>query len=705
MSFDNTLTRLSSSESVSSPLRKKSILALSNTRDTPETFVNDDDAERRERRRKSFAPDPATVPVAQLDSANRRKSLGLGACSGLSTAQLSEHFANCIKLSTENKITVKNAFSLQLIDYMSMMLKRHDKQMEDFQVASCTLDASTKIYSFRVDAVHSDVVQMATSMGRAETNRKKRSNDDDGTAPDGDVEMDNGDEGPQESQVLKKLKKKSRKHKSCLADKPESLQRKQQVFQTMNPFLVRLSASLAVSQSGECPFHHALKHRVNSNDFEAQENGDGKESNPSRGWVDLPPLPDTKNLEICPSFRDFTFLGWRPENDPRPTSDIPPPPPAFPDLNDDHVFDMNQTPEPIPEMDCNGGGVFDDGMGMDSDHEELYAAPEAACRAAAKLTRQPAHVVDLKQHLSTVPLEYSYFQQSMLSLWAGPAHWKVKPVRKDKENDVAVQKEAKKRTKKEMVLNFGNTAELQKCFGNAMKKLNRKTIQGWNTDRVTMPKNIHYDPKRITRLFLRESVSVTVSDDTMPPEVDDGVAEYQYDNPTDQASFCPNVPADDDGDDDHGADIGDGITHDDDDMDPTQDVPTEMETQEHEIGAFTGDNLIAAPNKVARIYIPYQMRAKKMDMKKLKSAMWSVLTNTPEIEADDTDNQKRDDARMQDASTFRSLYETLPHRLAPKVAENLSPALAFVGLLHLANEKCLSITGLDDLSNLNICQP
>ena len=40
------------------------------------------------------------------------------------------------------------------------------------------------------------------------------------------------------------------------------------------------------------------------------------------------------------------------------------------------------------------------------------------------------------------------------------------------------------------------------------------------------------------------------------------------------------------------------MTHDDDDTYPTQDVHTEIEAQEHEIGAFTGDNLIAPPNKV-----------------------------------------------------------------------------------------------------------
>lgn len=79
-------------------------------------------------------------------------------------------------------------------------------------MASCTLDASTKIYSFRVDAVHSDVVQMASNVGRGDANKKKRNADDDDGNMDDGGEMDN-DDGPQ-SQALKKLKKKSRKVKS-----------------------------------------------------------------------------------------------------------------------------------------------------------------------------------------------------------------------------------------------------------------------------------------------------------------------------------------------------------------------------------------------------------------------------------------------------------------------------------------------------------
>jgi len=41
---------------------------------------------------------------------------------------------------------------------------------------------------------------------------------------------------------------------------------------------------------------------------------------------------------------------------------------------------------------------------------------------------------------------------------------------------------------------------------------------------------------------------------------------------------------------------------------------------------FAGDGLVAQPNKVAKIDIGYAKTAKKMDVKKLKQAMWSLLT-------------------------------------------------------------------------------
>ena len=81
------------------------------------------------------------------------------------------------------KINMKNAFNLQLIDCMSEMLRKKDPEMNNFQAASCTLDASTKIYAYRVDCVHIDTLKMAGGLGRTgnEGNQQEEGgqNDDD----------------------------------------------------------------------------------------------------------------------------------------------------------------------------------------------------------------------------------------------------------------------------------------------------------------------------------------------------------------------------------------------------------------------------------------------------------------------------------------------------------------------------------------------
>ena len=57
-----------------------------------------------------------------------------------SHAQLAEHYQHCLKLSAENKVSAKNAFNLQLIDWMAQAIKKQKAggtdgvDMGDFQV-------------------------------------------------------------------------------------------------------------------------------------------------------------------------------------------------------------------------------------------------------------------------------------------------------------------------------------------------------------------------------------------------------------------------------------------------------------------------------------------------------------------------------------------------------------------------------------------
>ena len=142
-------------------------------------FKVDEDAERRGRVRKRqsigrFNRHANETPIAEAPAGQTgvpgtpqtQGALATGV-GGYSAAQLAEHYANCMKLSAENKINTKNAFHLQLIDYMSeMMRNKKTSEMDNFQAASCALDASAKIYAYRVDSVHSDTLKLAGGVGK-----------------------------------------------------------------------------------------------------------------------------------------------------------------------------------------------------------------------------------------------------------------------------------------------------------------------------------------------------------------------------------------------------------------------------------------------------------------------------------------------------------------------------------------------------------
>jgi hypothetical protein len=102
-------------------------------------------------------------------SGRRRSSFGANK-SPEEQARLAEMYKTIIKLSSENKITSKNSWKLDLIDHMGNLIKseRDDggRRKVNFQKASCTLDASIKIYSHRVDDTHSISFRVLENLSR-----------------------------------------------------------------------------------------------------------------------------------------------------------------------------------------------------------------------------------------------------------------------------------------------------------------------------------------------------------------------------------------------------------------------------------------------------------------------------------------------------------------------------------------------------------
>ena len=112
---------------------------------------------------------------------------------------ISELYQKALRMNAENKITASNSWNLSLIDHMDRFLSNEkttavvstQEQEEEtvngvnFTKASCTLDASVKIYSYRVDDVHLTSYKVLANLNRTDGGSKKKSSS---TSEDGEDE-------------------------------------------------------------------------------------------------------------------------------------------------------------------------------------------------------------------------------------------------------------------------------------------------------------------------------------------------------------------------------------------------------------------------------------------------------------------------------------------------------------------------------------
>lgn len=82
-----------------------------------------------------------------------------------------EAMASMIRICDENKVSEKNAFALDFIDHMGHVINENDAQDAsggpNFTLASSTLDAASKIYSYKVDAVCTQTYKLARNIDRS----------------------------------------------------------------------------------------------------------------------------------------------------------------------------------------------------------------------------------------------------------------------------------------------------------------------------------------------------------------------------------------------------------------------------------------------------------------------------------------------------------------------------------------------------------
>ncbi|XP_014800951.1 PREDICTED: condensin complex subunit 2 [Calidris pugnax] len=669
---------------------------------------NDDERERRQRRRSRVTDLQLSSTDSPLGLASPRQAEAWQpALPQWTNAQISDHYSTCIKLSTENKITTKNAFGLHLIDYMTEILKQKDSELTNFKIAAGTLDASAKIYAVRVDAVHADAYKVLGGLGRD-------------SSPTKNVDCPGGEDRSDLEPVKKVQTKKKHSFKTIEQNLNNINVSEANRRCEIDPMFQKTAASF-----DECSTAGIFLTGLRTQNCHSELLFDSKivplpsSENFTLPNSDLVNVMDLKLLlvqciekrPICSSLAGFQFTKWDAESHDESVS-------ALLDKfkKSDQVFDINAEIEsdvedcaPAPPDDdfssASPRNAAADKIGEFTDNLNSFGTVHQSKRTDADPFGE-GDIGSMCLHLSMKPGEYSYFSPRTLSMWAGPDHWRFKPRHKP---DADSEKETKKRNiKKAFEVNFDEDIDFEAHFRKtkASVTLAKSILENENVKGTTLPADFNYDPSNILQLFLKPAVKLCRTPKTNSPlDHEDEIGEYDYNNPNDTSNFCPALQAADS----------------DDDNEPVQFMGQmgEFNLTAHpegpELNRLVGNadittygelNLIAEPQKVNKIAIQYAKTAKKMDMRRLKKNMWDLLTDEQKKEkAAEEDAEKEEDISVvAGEKVFSSITKELLHRLPSVMAKNLSVPLAFACLLHLANEKNLKLEGTEDLSDVLVKQ-
>ncbi|XP_017760973.1 PREDICTED: condensin complex subunit 2-like [Eufriesea mexicana] len=648
----------------SSSLRRKSFQKQNNS--SPVLAENNDEVERLVRR---CEMNVSGGTIENASTNNKRRSLGLGFLGQKSLLEIKDLISECIKLNTENKISMKNAFSLEIINLMSYMIKKQDSNMSNLQTASTSLDVSTKIYGFRVDGIHAEIMKMAGGLDK-ENNESAI----------GDVNEHVNIKPEDQVYDTQRNKKKERKRS------------KQKIFSTIDNLkgtVEIIKPSLWImenedAQTTDALYQVILPNHANSKYYLHFYNDVIVDTiqydlNDKSTKVNIPQIENISKLEICPPLTNFEFQNWISDNENDADKNT-----ESEKKGNEFQFDLDASLPAEDEVIQNDMNYFDIQDTMENVDR---------CIEAQKPTE---NVVDLCKFISDTDKhktsEYSFIQKNCSLHLAGSSHWEINNFKKcERRKNVAScpQKPTKKRKEIEICYDDKIKKAVAAKFSKSKATMFDATKLYWNEDKLIMKQNIDYNITNAAKLYFHKSININISqkDQLNVTHISD-IEDYNYNNENDTSNYCPYVPIED-----YGSSEDNDIEH-------------NFEIKDNEM-IFIGDNLVTVPKLTNKICIAYSTRAKKIDMRQLKNSIWKILTvnnNRENIHIENTESteNKEKENKIKEDKYFSEIYKTLPNIVTKTNIEVLSFPISFVSLLHLANEKTLKIQSFPDMSDLII---
>ncbi|KAM9858730.1 condensin complex subunit 2 [Aulostomus maculatus] len=569
---------------------------------------------------------------------------------------------------------------------MADILKQKDSEVTNFKVSAGTLDASTKIYAVRVDAVHADAYKVLGGLG-AETKP-------------GEDHGPNEEQGDEDAEVTAKQPKRKRPPKRTVEQNLSNINSTESERRCeVDPMFHRMASSFDESSTAGV-FLSVLFSESSRCELLFPSDMTLLQSKPSHSPPPLlmvPAAPFMAGLKrsqekssICPSLQDFSFTSWNPEQTTNQLMEKM--------KQGEHVFDVNAEPEPEPEEDDDNDfdADYEEGLG---DCEEGAREHKEGCESSGSgkgrdvIPIGEGDIATMCLQLSSQPREYSYFSPRTMATWAGPGYWQFKP--KHKLDHLPDKETRKRKPKKTFEIDFDADINFDTYFRTtrAATTLSKSALSA-SSKKTTLPADFQYAPETLSQLSLKPSVSMCQeAQKRLSGELGEGIGDYNYNNANDTANFCPGLQGGDSDDD------VEGFVGCDDTQSSGEGIP--LPSQDQGISTYGEEDLVPEPHRVNKIEINYAKTAKKMDMKRLKTSMWSLLTDSPEKPTKEVETVTPE---VCGDKVFSQTTKMLLQRLPSTMAQNLSVPLAFVALLHLANEKNLELQKVDDMSDIIIRQ-
>ncbi|OIW05910.1 hypothetical protein TanjilG_23696 [Lupinus angustifolius] len=631
---------------------------------------NDDQLERARARAARAAAIRSRNVAANLNS----QSQDSDPC--LDKQQILDLFQNCIKLASENKINQKNTWGLNLIDHLTDIIKAEeegDSTETNFQKASCTLEAGVKIYSLRVDSVHSEAYKVLGGMNRAGQEAEQET----------PLEVANVESGQEES------RKETNKKLSPLSTLESS-------FEVLN--VKKFDAAFAVD-----PLYRQTTARFDEGGakgllmnnlgvyggcrvlFDSQEVPArcmaSQNQHDVYDTIDLSFMKDCVDQmvsdmcmkdEISPTIR--TIVNQFDENNRRPTNFQIDGQNSAEDL--DAAFDCEIESDRVEYenytawTDDHDNQTFVADLGS-NDADPSFPSYLEENEGFPSQGQDP----DMDDRFENVDgyLFFSLGFSSKQNAWAGPDHWKY---RKSKVTEVhptnedgPTLKTTQPRSKKQAEVDLNFTSSLEKKMAdifappkNPKSLLLPECRLPCNTK---LPEDCHYQPEDLIKLFLLPNVKCL---GRRAKRFSDGSREQPNDYEAfpswDNGSACGGEPGDYEGD--FHSDIEDSGT------------------------------LITQPRQVNKIEVQYDKTSKRIDVQALKITLWDHVQESAKLPLQDQNG----------TVSFKNMLANFPGECnAAAAISDISPHLCFICLLHLANEKGLSIQSCSNLDDLAICLP